>query len=192
MHYEFFEAGRLMVPRFFYFGLTDHPTIYADRFTGPACFSKAIALVIAFLLSGCLVNEPYVRTYDVEINKAKSDSSEVEVFFTEYFLSKGFSVKRKYSVLYPLRSQYIIYEDVHGHENHAHGFPKITMVIVENGKVYLQQEEWSVQPVQSTPKDYIAGLRDDLIHKWAQSHQTAMKIEVIETVDPYSGLAHDK
>ncbi len=156
-----------------------------------AHFSKAITLVIASLLSGCLVNEPYVRTYDVDINKTRSTSSEVESFFTEYFLSKGLSVKRKYSVLYPQRSQYIIYEDLHGHENNAHGFPNITMVIAEDGKVYLQQEEWFVQPVQPTPKDYIAGLRDDLIRKWNKSHEAAMRIEVIETADPYRGLAHD-
>ncbi len=151
---------------------------------------KAITLVIAFSLSGCLVNEPYMRTYDVDINKTIS-TSEIELFFTEYFLSKGLSIKRKYSVLYPRRSQYIIFEDSHGHKNDIYGFPSIAVVIIEGGKVYLQYEEWFVRPVQPSPSDYIATLRDDLLRKWKQSHETVMEIDFIETDNLYRGFSHD-
>jgi len=153
--------------------------------------SKIIIVCFAMLVSGCLINEPFVRTYNIDISASNISTEEVESFFAEYFLSKGLLLKRKYSVLYPAKSHYMIYEIRSRNENNAYGYPSITLFISEPDKVYLQQEEWTVQPTQPTPSDYIAELRNDLERRWNKTHKKTMRIEIIDTIDPYRGFSHD-
>jgi len=73
----------------------------------------------------------------------------------------------------------------------VYGYPSVTLLISEPDRIYLQQEEWTVQPIEPTPSDYIAELQSDLENSWNKTHERAMKIEIIDTIDPYRGFSHD-
>jgi len=119
-------------------------------------------LFLILTLSGCLINEKFARTYEINLNNSKISSSDVSLFFSEYFPSKGLLLKREFNVVYPEELHYWDFE-IRDREKDQHGkYPTITVIFDGVHDVYLHHEEWTIQPITPYPSDYIGELKIDI------------------------------